>query len=397
MASSFLIKMFSANYLLLLALYLSSFRVFALPFEPVKRDGVKAISLGFDVLKTQTNVTLVAADATKRDDQIITLKDESGWYAATVKIGSNEDELQVTLDTGSSDLWVIQKDAECTLTGDDAGTCWKYGSFDQTTSTTYNQLSDVFRIGYVDGSGAYGYYAKDTVKVDDITLDQFEFGSVDSASSQFGVFGIGFASLEASSSYDNLPVVLKNKGLIDKVGYSLYLNERGQTGTVLFGAKDTAKYTGDLIKLPFQSSTRLSVDFEGFSYNGETFSLSEADQPVLDSGTTLTYLPNEVTDPLAKALGAQGSQYEVDCDYQAPHPVSFNFNGGSIEVHNEDLVAQSITGQCYLTIRPASEASDNIIIGDNFLRSAYVVYNLEDGYAEVGQVKFTSDSSLAPL
>ena len=43
----------------------------------------------------------------------MTLTNKQTFYMATLKIGSNEDENRVLVDTGSSDLWVMSHDLKC--------------------------------------------------------------------------------------------------------------------------------------------------------------------------------------------------------------------------------------------------------------------------------------------
>ncbi|KGU25234.1 candidapepsin-5, partial [Candida albicans P75063] len=49
--------------------------------------------------------------------------------------------------------------------------------------------------------------------------------------------------------------------------------------------------------------------------------------------------------------------------------------------------------KCEVRIR---ESEDNIL-GDNFLRSAYVVYNLDDKKISMAPVKYTSESDIVAI
>lgn len=49
----------------------------------------------------------------KRDSVDMELRNRQTFYLANIRIGSNEDEMGVLIDTGSSDLWVMAHDINC--------------------------------------------------------------------------------------------------------------------------------------------------------------------------------------------------------------------------------------------------------------------------------------------
>jgi hypothetical protein len=241
------------------------------------------------------------------------------------------------------------------------------------------------------------------------TVDNFQFAAVpypkssESSIGAAGIFGIALEVNEATADeYPNWPVRLQQQGTIESTAYSVYLDDwNADTGVLLFGGIDTDKYTGDLYTVPI-------VDFvlDGTNYGKVSFtvdatvsanggSASESFSGVLDTGTSLTYLPPSIVKTIAKDLGATySSSYEAYIFESTPSSdiyVTYSFSGAEIKVPASELVLPAsdlgITGDStpILTIFPNSQADGYTLLGDTFLRSAYVVYdisNLEIGLAQ---------------
>nr|AFK08697.1 aspartic protease [Starmerella apicola] len=307
-------------------------------------------------------------------------------YIATLSIGTPGQATDAALDTGSSDLWVFTNQ-----------TNFK-DSFNPQSSSSYNLLNNDFSIQYVSGS-ASGSWVTDTVDYGDDKVSSFQFATVSSPTTQgetAGVFGIGQITQESSaeygSTYPNFPVSLKNESKIQSVAYSLYLDSiSAQNGSsVTFGAVDTAKYKGELYSVPFTSDVSFNVDFEvlGNKSNG-----------VLDSGTSLTYLEQSVVDQIAQQYGAtfdseqQTYLIQSKSDLASTDPLVYTIGGAKIEVPVSELfIEDSSDGTLALSILPSSMAQDVILLGDSFLRSAYVVYNLQGKVAGIAQANWSPGS-----
>ena len=231
-----------------------------------------------------------------------------------------------------------------------------------------------------------------------------------------GVMGIGYPANEvASTQYPSLLELMANQGLITTKAYSLYLDSiTSSSGTILFGGVDTAKYTKPLIALPVAATsgtytefniglTGLNVTFS--SGNTTSFTPSNYAIPVLlDSGTTMTYLPSTETSTLFTALNAvddtQGSgKVYIDCGIRTQYPrMTFNFAFSSVVIRvpvSELIFSTDIskhprlpfTDICGFGIHPSPTVGRNLL-GDTFLRSAYVVYDLENNQIGLAQTSF---------
>ncbi|KAF3914560.1 Candidapepsin-1 [Orbilia brochopaga] len=345
-----------------------------------------------------------------------------GIYYVNTTIGTPGQMIQVQLDTGSSDLWMFS-DQACSR--DDP--CYG-GTFDPSASSTYQlQFKDEFNISYVTaGSGVHGDYILDDVNLAGVTVKGLTMGLATEAKNvPTGIMGIGYRQNEAifaqtggRSSYPNIVELMVNQSLINSRAYSLFLDDKDSaTGTILFGGYDTAKFDGDLSLLDIQPDQNgiisgFIVAWTNFSItteqNGEVGLVNDGfDLPVfLDSGTTLTYLPEQLAEQILEAADAvydRGSDiYYVQCDLgQSSATLNYQFggrNGPTIKVPFSELVlsanAVRVRGvdYCVFGIKPAA-SGDILLFGDTFLRSAYVVYNLDGQTIGIAQANNAATDS----
>jgi hypothetical protein len=248
-----------------------------------------------------------------------------------------------------------------------------------------------------------------------------------------GVMGIGYqagesisqniAAGEGGSLYPNVINVLKDQGHINQLAYSLWLNDLDSlTGSILFGGVDSAKYHGDLIALPVQLDgqtgglTSFTVAWTGltFTSGGKTSNLSPsaAVPAILDSGTTNLLLPDDIANEILNGLGVISDMNYgnlVKCSVlNDAGTFSFTFGGQGgptinvalsefgFPLTNQDGSQATLsdgTPICQFGIQAAGQAP--VLFGDSFLRSAYVVYDLQQNSIALAQTKFNvSDSNI---
>ena len=241
-----------------------------------------------------------------------------------------------------------------------------------------------------------------------------EFGVGSAATSTEGVMGIGLASNEAIlqypgiSSYPNLVDRMVSLNLIQSRTYSLYLDDMdASTGVVLFGGVDTEKFTGTLSTFPINVDTTgtasaFVITLTGFSLSppgGGTHGIGSSSQyplnVLLDSGSTYMSLPQNIVSGLAKAMGAAysrqlGGYILPNCDQQfSKGTLNFFFSGVQISIPYDEFIVNPTASDgtpfmyndgspaCMLGVLSTSSSSANIaVLGDTFLRSAYIVYDL---------------------
>lgn len=84
----------------------------------------------------------------------------------------------LTLDTGSSDLWVNL--ANSTYCSADNDPCSPYGVFTPSDSSTLKIVGTHLNDTYADGSNLYGPYVTDKVTVGNTSISDMQFGLADS-------------------------------------------------------------------------------------------------------------------------------------------------------------------------------------------------------------------------
>ncbi|OCK95553.1 candidapepsin-4 precursor [Cenococcum geophilum 1.58] len=377
----------------------------------VQRDAAPAV-VGLDIQRTHVENPVARDRLRRRAGTVLqTLDNLETLYFANASLGTPAQKLRLHIDTGSSDLWANAKSSD--LCQEQGNPCAESGTYDANSSTTYSYVNSVFDISYVDGSGASGDYAKDTFSFGGQSLKGMQFGIGYTSTSSQGILGIGYTVNEVQvnraggKAYPNLPQLLADNKLINSNAYSLWLNDlEASTGSILFGGVDTEKYTGSLQTLPVIAEQGVFAEFiialTGMGVNGKAGSLfdNETVPVLLDSGSSLMYLPDDLVTSLYTQFNAQYDDSQgaafVDCSLaDDTTTLDFTFSSPTISVPMNELVivAGYQRGQpvCILGISPAGEST--CVLGDTFLRSAYVVYDLSNNEISLAQTNFNATKS----
>lgn len=298
--------------------------------------------------------------------------------------------------------------------------CEEDGTFNPDDSSTFKLVNSDFNISYADGSSSAGDYGTDTVKFQDVTVKNLQFGIGQVSTTPDNILGIGYPSNEVQvvnagdDPYPNLPAKLKADGTISSNAYSLWLNDLDASrGSLLFGGVDRDRYEGDLVSFPVQKVAgdfyEFFITLTGFDWGSDKLGQDMALAVLLDSGSSLSYLPNDLFDTIFSDVNAQydqstGTPY-VDCSLaDQDFDIKFHFgNDMSIKVPMSELVInasdpeqgqlefQDGTPACLFGLAPSGGSTN--VLGDTFLRSAYVVYDLDNNEISLAQTKFNVKSS----
>lgn len=375
---------FAKNLLLTFALALMG-SAMTLPLEPRADGGLK---LDFRVRKLDGD----SSNESKRSSLSGTLTNKGIFYEVPLLFGSNSQEVYLDIDSGSSDTWVMDSNVNCLLP---VGGCSDNGVYNPTTSTTSNETTEEMFIMYGDFSGSYGYFYHDDVKFGDQTIKQFKFGVANSSSvTHGGILGLGFTALESNTvqknlpEYDNFPLALKNQGLISGNYYSVFLDgPTAKTGSIIFGGTDESKYSGPVQVAPFTSDRITQVKLDHIK--GNNGSIQTNFDVVLDTGTEFTLLPQDLIDKIAAEYpGAtkKDGQWKVDPTKIPSGSLEFSFDGtNTILVPYADFIDSTNELNIYAVNSPGYQG----ILGDTFLRRAYVTFDLDKKQASIAQAKTT--------
>ncbi len=267
----------------------------------------------------------------------------------------------------------------------------------------------------MDGSSAHGDYATDTFRFENIGIDKFQFGVGYISSSPQGILGIGYPDNEIQTAragqqpYANLPARLVADGRIGTNAYSIWLDDVNSTsGSLLFGGVDKSQYQGNLVTIPVQKvgSTyrEFFITMTGLDAGSKSIADDMALAVLLDTGSSLTYLPDDLANAVFQAVNAtwleQSQLAIIPCDKGlGDDSITFHFSKpASISVLLRELVLPVITtngkpprlsdgsAACLFGIFPSGKGA--IVLGDTFLRSAYIVYDIANNEVSLAQSNF---------
>lgn len=315
-------------------------------------------------------------------------------YEAAVTFGSQT--LSLTVDTGSSDVFVAEDDFQCvgpSAFGDpdelndlDQSSCgYARGGYstDQESSSFEVIDDETFQATYGAGS-ARGLMATQDISLGDATAQDQRFGLVNWSTpmgfGSSGILGLAYAPLTSATElngtldYDNIstqgeiqsytPFVmnLANESVIEPF-FSLALeripaNEAsGDGGVMVLGGLPDVELAGDWAVVPAEPYEGYRTDKNGNkirSYWATTMqALTYGDdgeyttpyQTIVDSGSPQTMVPLEVADGFNRlfdppATWSEISQgYIVDCEAEVP-ALSMKIGGITFDINRDDLILQ---------------------------------------------------------
>jgi len=308
-----------------------------------------------------------------------TLGSKRVYYTVNVTLGTPPQNTTLLVDTGSSITWAPSK-------GDVA--------YDPKRSSSYKLTkADFFNVRYLDGSRAAGDFFKEDLAFGNDSIKAFEMGIAKEGQivNDYGILGLGYSKSPDSGFVESMV----RQGRINISAFSLFLdNLESSTGRIIFGGLDTDKCTGSLCQMPAMGG-KLSVTMSSFgiseSLNNHSTSYlltatSFKESALLDSGTTLTYVPNALYESIFTTLNGyrtRDNKYHlVDCRFvHRGLTFDFGFGDGALIIKvpaNEMIVSHGIYGSkpddlnipfkeaCHLIIKSSKEVKGNTILGDTF-------------------------------
>ncbi|KAK4705571.1 hypothetical protein P7C70_g634, partial [Phenoliferia sp. Uapishka_3] len=308
-----------------------------------------------------------------------TLTDYNGdmLWAGVITIGTPPTSFVMDFDTGSSDLWVPA--SSCS-----SAACNPHTKYDSTTSSTSASVaSKTLSITYGDGSTTTGAVFMDTISINGLTAVQQTFGAATALSSDWatapedGLCGLAYQSISQLGS-PNLFQTLVSQGVVSTSQFSFRL---ASTGSELFlgGLNPSSFVAGTTQWTPVTSQSYWTVAATA-NVNGVA-SISNF-KAVIDSGTSVIVAPTAsaatfwASVPDSAVYGS--GYYTFPCS--ATLSISFSFGGSSTQwamsAANLNLGKVSSTStRCVGSIVGADVGLDGWILGDAFMKNAYVTFD----------------------
>ncbi|KAF7721268.1 Rhizopuspepsin-2 [Apophysomyces ossiformis] len=307
-------------------------------------------------------------------------------YYGTIQVGTPPQSLKLDFDTGSSDLWFAS--TLCSTCGSGQT------KFDPTKSSTYKKDGTPWKISYGDGSSASGVVGYDTVNLGGLQIKQQAIELAKQESSEFqsdpvdGLLGLAFDSINtvsAKTPVDNLI----SQNLISKPIFGVFLGKEsnGGGGEYVFGGYDESHVGGTLTTVKVDNSQGFwGINVDGASVGGN--SVASSFSAIIDTGTTLLILTDDVLQQVASAYNAQDNgdgTYSISCDASSLQPLKFSIGGATFEVPADSLIFDKQGDQCIAGF--SGGGLGFAILGDVFIKNNYVVFDQGVPQVQIAPVK----------
>ena len=235
-----------------------------------------------------------------------------GQFYAEIGVGTPPQQVAVTLDTGSSNLWLPS--TNCTSVG-----CQLHRRFDGRRSVTYER--DTLDVSIRYGSGEVsGVLSRDTVTVGGFGVSRQAFVEVTSAdatelafSPSFGVLGLGYPSASIGSDGNGSTAVfdsLMRQASLDAPLFALLLDRRLGRSVLHMGGID-GRYAREPMRWAASHPVRgwWALSLTHVRVGGRELRVGCSDAApctaVVDSGTSLLAAPAAAARALVAALGVR--------------------------------------------------------------------------------------------
>ncbi|KIK69444.1 hypothetical protein GYMLUDRAFT_68042 [Collybiopsis luxurians FD-317 M1] len=359
----------------------------------------------------------------------ITDQDDDASYFGTISIGTPGQSMNIVLDTGSSDLWVVGTNCLGCGTGTPAFDSTKSSSFQSTTSSSGSSTNGETTIQY--GSGTVrGTLAQDTVEMGGFTVKSQTFlvadgltrGLLDGPVS--GIMGLAFQSIASTNSVPFWQALV-NAGDLSQPEMGFWLRREGNEATTskngdtevsggvfTLGGTNTSLFSGDIEFLNTQQNPGfwlLSVTALTVQSNQVTLG-SSSQLAAIDTGTTLIGGPSNAVQNFYSSIpnsqpvpGDQGF-FSFPCSTSVN--TTFSFGGKTWPINPQDMnlgpVSQGsndcLGGIFDLTMGssiPEGSGNPSWVVGDVFLKNVYTVFRGTASNSGTPAVGFAELSSAA--
>ncbi|KAF7317235.1 Aspartic protease [Mycena chlorophos] len=282
-------------------------------------------------------------------------------YIAETTVGSQT--FNLIVDTGSSNTWV------------GADTKFKAGSTGKSTGKSVS-------VSY--GSGEFsGTEYTDSVALGDVGVSSQSIGVASSSSGFDGVDGIiGFGPEDLTedtvSGSSEIPTFMQNL-----VSQGVISENEASNGVLTLGGVDDSLYSGD-ISYTTRTGDYWGVSVSNFKFGSTTLSSSSA-QGIVDTGTTLIYIPTAAYNKFLSASGGKLDNESGLVKFTKKPTSNFTFTVGGTTytlTPSQYLIAEDqyenwgISGSdYYTTIGDGGSEAPNTILGMSFLEFYYSVFD----------------------
>ncbi|KAH8879948.1 acid protease [Thozetella sp. PMI_491] len=344
-------------------------------------------------------------------------------YVIPVKIGGQD--FQLSVDTGSSDTWVIKNNFTCidTFFGVVEPAYCNFGpTFNGTFK--YGLVPNVanFSFQYADGSYVSGQTGYEDVTLAGVTIKKQQMLMTSEAAwagdrITSGILGLSypletrifngtasdqnFLGSSTHRKYDPVFTNMYKQGLVDPV-FSMAMDRAAQKGWLAFGglppvevenlaatSVENTYYTIIPDGFTFGRLNTTNFNYSNPTWNGLFNDTNKSQFPVMiDSGATLSYLPRDIVLPYVRQftgpVGRFGGQYWAPCNATIP-AFGITIGGKTFYLNNSDLLQQEVQQEQLYNDTPITLCligmmdtfpNGPFVFGDTFLNSLVTVFDV---------------------
>uniref|UniRef100_A0A914XSL7 Peptidase A1 domain-containing protein n=1 Tax=Panagrolaimus superbus TaxID=310955 RepID=A0A914XSL7_9BILA len=245
------------------------------------------------------------------------------FYLGIISLGTPKQNFTIVLDTGSSNLWVIDVKCKTEACKGYPNSGFPKHRFDTGKSSTYKKEKEHFSIQYGSGS-CTGHLASDTLNFGGIEVKKQVFGVAESIADVFGyqpvdgILGLGWPNLAVDKVVPPIQNALPQ--LTEKL-FTVWLDRKikpsqgGNAGLITYGALDHKNCDAKVNYVKLSSLTYWQFPITEFSIG--THKNAKKAQVISDTGTSWLGAPTADINLMVKATGAkydsQNGVYTVPC------------------------------------------------------------------------------------
>jgi hypothetical protein len=291
---------------------------------------------------------------------------------------------------------------------------YKYSSSNWTSQYGFSDIESTV-------SGGSGDWAFETMTVGSATIKNQLFAIEYKGDLAMGIIGLAYPGLEThidssvplEGNYSNFPQSLAEQGVIKSPAFSIWMDQEGYNGTLLFGGTDTKKYNSTLTPnamvmdhgAPYFTSLAITLNdmkLNGFEKISKRSSLSKKATAsaivTLDCGSSGSTVPPAMANPIIEALDGVYNETEnanvVDCKYmQTTATIDFIFPNVTMTVPLSNMIGLYGDNFCLLELTAQKDASQGYLLGVNFLRGVYSYFDLEKNQVSFATRDFDATTS----
>ncbi|PKY02204.1 acid protease [Aspergillus campestris IBT 28561] len=320
-------------------------------------------------------------------------------YFAKIKVGSQDQDMYMMLDTGGVNTWLFSADCKSTA-------CSLHNTFGEKESSSLETSDEDWHVGYGTGTVS-GVVGTDNITIGDVDV-WLPIGLADTASDDFrsypmdGIIGLGRAE-EGSFGQPTFMDQVKKEKVLDSniIGFTFSRSSDDEKdGAVTIGGVDKSRYSGDIAYTDTTGSvSHWRIPLDDVSVDGHACRFSDR-TAIIDTGTSYMLLPPDDAKTLHDLIpGAQESgkqTFVLPCDSTVD--LQLTFSGVSYSISHKDYIGDKATGSMCLSTIVAHQmfGDDEWLVGDVFLKNVYTVFDYDEdriGFATKASSSSSSSSS----